>query len=52
MFKPEFLTETEQLKVMGGTHTDFHEESELTIWIGCGKYKWKNCRKYCTTSME
>lgn len=52
MFKPEFLTEAEQLEVMGGTFTDSQEESNLTLWIGCRKYKWKDCRKYCPSSTK
>lgn len=49
MFKTEFLTEAEQLKVMGGTSTDFQDDSTISLWLGCKKHKWRDCRKFCSS---
>lgn len=43
----DFLSEAEQVKVMGGTSETSSLESEIFIYIvkNCG---WKDCKKICT----
>lgn len=48
MLDLDFLEEAEQLNVLGGNDmsTSGDSDSDFTIWIGCGKHKWKDCRSY------
>lgn len=43
----DFLSEAEQIMVMGGTSESSSLESGITIYLGkkCG---WKDCKKICT----
>lgn len=42
----DFLSEIQQLKVMGGANVRSESYSDLTIWI-CSGNKWKDCKQYC-----
>lgn len=47
----DFLSEIQQLKVMGGANVRSESDSDLTIWICGGGNKWKDCKRYCEPSL-
>ncbi len=47
----EFISEANQLEVLGRGGVSINDDDQLTIYLGKCSKRWKDCKEYCEPSL-